>query len=342
MYPMRITRVPESIKMSEHHHHRHHHPKGSGFDYDHGLKREHGHHHHHHKGHHHHHTVGNIRTAFFMNAGFTVLEAVGGVMTNSTAILANAVHDLGDSFALGQAWYFEKLSVRSSDRRYSYGYQRFSIFGALLSALMMLASSFLVLYQAVPRLLHPEHPDAKGMVVFALAGVAVNSLAMLRLKGQKGLNSRVIALHLLEDVLGWFSVLLVSIVMLFVQMPMLDPILAILITLYILGGVGKNLMAMVPVFLQAVPREISLDKVIDEITTTPHVSGVHHAHLWSLDGERAVFTAHLEMDSDLNPADYASIKEEIRALVARHGIYHSTVEFEYPGELCRNELQKGG
>jgi len=298
-------------------------------------------HHHDHAGHHHH-AVGSIQTAFFMNAGFTILEAVGGVMTNSTAILANAVHDFGDSIALGQAWYFEKLSGRTGDRRYSYGYQRFSIFGALVSALMMLASSFVVLVEAVPRLLHPELPDARGMVAFALAGVAVNSLAMLRLKGQKGMNARVIALHLLEDVLGWLAVLLVSVVLLFLNAPMLDPLLAIVITLYILTGVVKNLRAMVPVFLQAVPSGLSLDKVVSDIQATPHVSGVHHARLWSLDGERAVFTAHLELDCDLDPAEHARIKEDIRTLVARHGIYHSTVELEYPGELCRNETHKGG
>ncbi|NTW54882.1 MAG: cation transporter [Chlorobaculum sp.] len=312
-------------------------------DHHHDHNHSHDHHHDHgHAGHHHHHAVGSIKTAFFMNAGFTILEAVGGVMTNSTAILANAVHDFGDSFALGQAWYFEKLSARTGDGRYSYGYQRFSIFGALVSAIMMLASSFLVLVQAVPRLLHPEHPNAKGMVAFALAGVAVNALAMLRLKGQKGMNARVIALHLLEDVLGWLSVLLVSVVLLFVSVPMLDPLLAILITLYILTGVVKNLRSLVPVFLQAVPHDISLDKVVSEIQATPHVSGVHHAHLWSLDGERTVFTAHLEIDCDLDPAEHSNIKEEIRALVARHGIYHSTVELEYPGEVCRNEPPKGG
>lgn len=310
--------------MSEHHH-------------DHNHSHDHGHDHHHGHAGHHHHAVGSIQTAFFMNAGFTILEAVGGVMTNSTAILANAVHDFGDSIALGQAWYFEKLSSRTGDRRYSYGYQRFSIFGALLSALMMLASSFVVLVEAVPRLLHPELPDARGMVAFALAGVAVNALAMLRLKDQKGMNARVIALHLLEDVLGWLSVLLVSVVLLFVKVPMLDPLLAIVITLYILSGVVKNLRAMVPVFLQAVPHGLSLDKVVSDIQATPHVSGVHHAHLWSLDGERAVFTAHLELDCDLDPSEHARIKEEIRNLVARHGIYHSTVELEYPGEVCRNE-----
>lgn len=315
--------------MSEHHH-----------DHSH----EHGHSHHDHGAHghagHHHHVVGSIQTAFFMNFGFTILEAIGGVLTNSTAILANAVHDFGDSIALGQAWYFEKLAGRTGDKRYSYGYQRFSIFGALISALMMLASSFVVLIEAVPRLLHPEHPNAKGMVAFALVGVAVNALAMLRLKGQTGMNARVIALHLLEDVLGWLSVLLVSVVLLFVNLPILDPLLAIVITLYILTGVVKNLRAMVPVFLQAVPSELSLDKVVSEIQQTEHVRGVHHAHLWSLDGQRTVFTAHLEIGCDVNPAEYARIKEEIRKLVARHGIYHSTVEFEYPGELCRNELEE--
>jgi cobalt-zinc-cadmium efflux system protein len=307
-------------------------------DHDHNHEHDHNHAH----AGHHHHAVGSIQTAFFLNFGFTILEAIGGVLTNSTAILANAVHDFGDSIALGQAWYFEKLAGRTGDRRYSYGYQRFSIFGALLSALMMLASSFVVLVEAVPRLLHPEHPDAKGMVAFALVGVAVNALAMLRLKGQTGMNARVIALHLLEDVLGWLAVLLVSVVLLFVNLPMLDPLLAIVITLYILTGVVKNLRALVPVFLQAVPSELSLDKVVSEIRQTEHVSGVHHAHLWSLDGERTVFTAHLEIDCDVNPAEYAGIKEEVSALVTRHGIYHSTVELEYPGELCRNEPHKGG
>ncbi|MGC8774542.1 MAG: cation diffusion facilitator family transporter [Chlorobaculum sp.] len=308
--------------------------------HSHDQSHDHGHDH----GHagHHHHAVGSIQTAFFMNFGFTILEAIGGVLTNSTAILADAVHDFGDSIALGQAWYFEKLSGRTGDKRYSYGYQRFSIFGALLSALMMLASSFLVLFEAVPRLLHPEHPNAKGMVAFALVGVAVNALAMLRLKGQTGMNARVVALHLLEDVLGWLAVLLVSVVLLFVNVPMLDPLLAIVITLYILTGVVKNLRAMVPVSLQAVPHDLSLDKVVGEIRQTEHVRGVHHAHLWSLDGQRTVFTAHLEIDCDVKPLEYARIKEEISAIVARHGIYHSTVELEYPGEVCRNESHKDG
>lgn len=297
-----------------------------------------GHHHHHHG--HHHHAAKNIRVAFFLNLSFAVVEAAGGVLTNSTAILADAVHDFGDCFALGQAWYFERLAGQKGNKRYSYGYQRFSVFGALLSAVMLLVSSMFILAEAIPRIIEPKHPDAHGMIWFALAGIAVNGVAMLRLSGEKGMNTRVIALHFLEDVLGWVAVLVVSIVLLFRDIAVLDPVLAILVTLYILSGVVKNLKAMLPVFLQAVPGDVSLEAVVAEIEQSRHVRAVHHAHLWSLDGEHTVFTAHLEVDRELEPSEHNEVKETIRSLVSRYGFYHSTVEIEYPGEPCRNSLQQ--
>jgi cobalt-zinc-cadmium efflux system protein len=298
-----------------------------------------GEHHHDTHGHHgHHHAAKNIRAAFLLNLGFTVVEVVGGFLTNSTAILADAAHDLGDCFALGQAWYFEKLSGEKGNARYSYGYKRFSILGALVSTVVLLISSVYILAEAVPRILQPQHPDARGMVFLALAGVAVNGTAMLRLSREEGVNSRVVALHLLEDVLGWLAVLVVSVVLLFRDIPVLDPVLAVLITIYILTNVVRNLKTMLPIFLQAVPENVSLDRIVAEIEQTEHVRAVHHAHIWSLDGEHNVFTAHLEIDKQLDFEQYACIKEVIRKLVERHGFYHSTVELELPGEACRNVL----
>ncbi|NTV02092.1 MAG: cation transporter [Chlorobiaceae bacterium] len=308
--------------MTVHHHHH-------GHDHDHA----HGHDHHHH-----HHAAGNIRTAFFLNLGFTVVEIVGGFLTNSTAILADAAHDLGDCFALGQAWYFERLSGKQGNERYTYGYKRFSIFGALISTLLLVVSSLFILTRAVPRILEPTRPDAGGMVFLAIAGVAVNGIAMLRLSRERGVNTRVVALHLLEDVLGWVAVLVVSVVMLFVDLPVLDPILAVLITLYILANVVRNLKSMLPIFLQAVPDDVSLDTIVHEIEGMPRVRAVHHAHIWSLDGEHNVFTAHLELDCQPSPEEYAAAKDAIRGIVQRHGLYHSTVELEFPGEVCRNVL----
>jgi len=293
-------------------------------------------HDHDHSQHHHHHAAGNIRTAFFLNLGFTVVEIVGGFLTNSTAILADAAHDLGDCFALGQAWYFERLSGAGGNARYSYGYKRFSTFGALVSTLLLLISSVFILMKAVPRILEPTRPDAAGMVMLAIVGVAVNGFAMMRLSKEKGMNTRVVALHLLEDVLGWVAVLVVSVVLLFVDFPALDPILAVLITLYILSNVVRNLKSMLPIFLQAVPDNVSLDTIVHEIEAMDNVQAVHHAHIWSLDGEHNVFTAHLELACQPGPEAYAALKDAIRGIVQRHGLYHSTVEIEFPGEVCRN------
>ena len=291
---------------------------------------------HEHEGHHYHHASGNIRVAFFLNLGFTIIEIAGGIFTNSTAILADAVHDLGDSFALGQAWYFESISAGKSSARYSYGYKRFSLLGALISTVVLLTSSFFVLAQAIPRIMQPHKPDAGGMILLAIAGVIVNGIAMARLSKESGMNARVVALHFLEDMLGWVAVLVVAVILMFWNVPVLDPLLAVMITLYILSGVIKNLRSMIPVFLQAVPDELDLGVITREIEKLEHIHAVHHAHVWSLDGVHSVFTAHLEVDSMLDAEAYMQLKEMIRALVVRHGLYHSTVEIEYPGEACRN------
>ena len=268
--------------------------------------------------HHHHHTSGNIKVAFFLNLGFTLVEAVGGMLTGSTAILADAVHDLGDCFALAQAWYFESISGEKSSARYSYGYKRFSLLGALISTVVLLTSSLFVLAHAIPRILDPQKPDAGGMILLAIVGVLVNGIAMAKLSKESGLNAKVVALHLLEDVLGWVAVLVVAIVLYFWDIPVLDPLLAVIITLYILSGVVKNLKAMLPVFLQAVPAELDIALITREIEAMERIHAVHHAHVWSLDGVHTVFTAHLEVDTHLDAEAYMQLKERIRALVERY------------------------
>ncbi len=286
--------------------------------------------------HHHHGPAENIRTAFFLNLGFTIVEIVGGFLTNSTAILADAVHDLGDSVALGQAWYFERLSSEKGNYRYTYGYRRFSLFGAIISTAILLGSSLYIILESLPRIVSPEKPDAQGMALLAVFGIAVNSFAMLRLAKNEGMNARVVALHLLEDVLGWVAVLVVAIVLLFSDLAILDPLLALGITIYILTGVIRNLRKMVPVILQAAPENIDISALVKEIKEIDHVKTAHHAHLWSLDGQHTVFSVHLEVDKNLSPEEYIRVKGLMHDLVKKYGIHHSTVEIELPEETCRN------
>jgi len=293
--------------------------------------------HHHH--HHHHSATRNIRMVFFLNLGFTIVEVIGGLLTNSTAILADAVHDLGDSVALAQAWYFERLTQRQGDRRYTYGLRRFSLLGALISTLMLMVSSFFVLAEAVPRILAPQPSDAQGMVVLALIGVAVNGYGMLHLVKEKGINARAVGLHLLEDVLGWLAILVVAVILLFVDLPVLDPILAVLITVYIFSNIIKNLRAIFPIFMQAAPAAVDMDELAKRMQHLPHVATVHSMHVWSLDGEHQVFSAHVVVDSDLNGGQYQQLKQGLRELMDEYAIEHSTVEVEMPSESCRMQCQ---
>ena len=277
----------------------------------------------------------NLRLAFLLNLGFTLLEVVGGMLTNSLAIISGAVHDLGDSLSLGVAWYLDKYAEKGSDRWYSYGYRRFSLLGALVTAFGMTVGSFFVLWEAVPRLLQPEQPKAEGMAVLAIVGIIVNGLAVMRVKGGQTLNARLVMWHLLGDVLGWAAILSVSIFLLFKNVPALDPILAILITLYVLFNVLKNLKKVVQLFLQSVPGTVDVVEIEKRLMAIDKVKSVHHTHVWSLDGEHNVLTTHLVVDAAATREDLLQIRTQVRLLLENSNFEHTTVEIGYENEHCR-------
>jgi cobalt-zinc-cadmium efflux system protein len=283
---------------------------------------------------HNHGAVGDIKLAFFLNAAFTIFELIGGFYTNSLAIVSDAVHDLGDSFSLGAAWYLEKYSQRSQDTRYSYGYQRFSLLGALITTTVLIVGSIYVVSQAIPRLIHPEHSNAQGMIIFAIVGVVVNGLAALRLRGQKSMNARVVMWHFLEDVLGWVAVLIVGVALMFTDIHILDPLLSIVIVLYVLYNVLKNLKRTFAVLLQAVPEDIDLEKIEQRILGIEKVRSMHHTHVWSLDGEHHVLSTHVVIDPNATKDETLDIKCRIRAMTENKDIEHITIEIEFEGEDC--------
>lgn len=284
--------------------------------------------------HHHHDSTGNIRIAFFLNISFALLEIVGGFWTNSMAILSDALHDLGDAFSLGLAWFFDSRSKKSSDHKYSFGYRRFSLLGALVNSLVLILGSLFILSRAIPRLLNPETSNAAGMALFAVVGIAANGVAVLRLKGGKSLNERVVTWHLLEDVLGWAAVLVVSIVLLFKDVKILDPLLSVVITLYVLYNVAKNFRKTISLFLQGVPEGVDITSLESDILSLDNVESVHHTHVWSLDGAHHVLTTHVVVENDTPRAEIVSLKCAIMELVENLDIEHTTIEVEYMGESC--------
>lgn len=276
----------------------------------------------------------NIVTAFVLNLIFAVVELIGGVLTNSVAILSDALHDFGDSVSLAVAWGLQRKSGQARDARFSYGYRRFSLLGSVFLSGVLLVSSVFVVSEAIQRLAAPADVHAKGMLWLAVTGILINGAAVVRLKKGSTLNERAVLLHLSEDLLGWVAVLVASVVMLIVDAPwvrLLDPALSLAITAWVLWGVWQNLRDTFRILLQGVPEGFDPRQLEAEIMAVEGVSSLHDLHIWSQDGSSHVMTLHVVVTPG-KEADSQRIKHAIRDLGRTHDVSHVTVEIEPLGE----------
>jgi cobalt-zinc-cadmium efflux system protein len=304
--------------------------------HDHGHDHHgHDHHGHGHHGHgHHHHATDNIRVALALNLVFSLIELIGGLYTQSIAVLADSLHDFGDSLALGAAWYMQEKSEKGADSTFSYGYRRLSLLSAIFTGMFLVIGSVFILKESISRLNSPLTPNTKGMALLAILGIAVNGYAAWKVGRGGSMNERVISLHMLEDLFGWIAVLIGSIIMSFTNLPWIDPILSIGFTLFILRGVYRSLGATIRLFLQAVPENIDLRELLSKIRKVPGTLGVHDCHVWSLDGERHVLTMHVIVDPTTTVPAIEILKQKIRQVVDTAGRFHLTIEIECDPEKC--------
>lgn len=278
-----------------------------------------------------------LGTAFFLNLVFSLAEFIGGVWTRSVAILSDAVHDLGDSFSIGTAFWLERRSRRRRTQTFSYGYRRFSVAGALVNSVVLLAGSVYLLTQAIPRLLRPEPVNETGMLWLAVAGIVFNGLAVLRLRGRPGVARRTVMLHLAEDLLGWAAVLAGSLLIRYTGWMRIDPLLSLGICVFILVNVFRSLRAVFHILLQGVPSEASLEAVRGLVSSIPGVKGVHDVHVWTQDGLSHVASLHLVFDEKLPRERVVRIKQEAARKLKGLGVEHLIVETELPGEDYEGE-----
>jgi cobalt-zinc-cadmium efflux system protein len=228
----------------------------------------------------------------------------------------------------------EKISHKHRDEQFSYGYKRFSLLAALINSLVLLVGSLFILFQAVPRLLAPQAVHVEGMFGLAILGIVVNGVAVLRLRRGKTMNEKVVSWHLLEDVLGWVAVLIISVVMLFKEVPILDPLFSIVFTAYILWNVFKNLKQTMMIFLQSIPGDIEISEVEKKISVLPDVQEVHDTHIWTMDGEYHILTTHVVVTENLDKESIILLKRKIKEVVSEFEIEHATLEIEREGEEC--------
>lgn len=291
----------------------------------------HGGHIHHHHEHHDHKKPSSERKlflVFILNLMMSIVEFIGGVYTNSTAILSDALHDFGDALALGASWFLERLSKRSSDKNFSFGYKRFSLLAALLNSLILMVGSVIILVEVFPRLFAPEPVQTQAMMGFALFGLLVNGASVLILKSGKSVNEKVVTLHLLEDVMGWFAILLGSIVMHFYDFPIIDPLLSLLIAIFILKNVYKNLKEILFIFLQGTPQNVDIESIKSKILSHSMIVNMYHVHVWSLDGHKHVLTAHIVIKNSTQLSELSDLQKWVQSQILESGLWHSTIQYE--------------
>jgi cobalt-zinc-cadmium efflux system protein len=273
-----------------------------------------------------------VRFAAFVNFAFTIVEIVGGLWTNSLAILSDALHDFGDSIALLVSWLFERGAKRAPDARYTFGYQRLSLFSALFSASVLVGGSIVIIFAAIPRFFNPESVNAFGMVGIAVIGIIFNGAAFFLLKKGESLNEKVLSWHLLEDVLGWIAILVGGIIIYFWKFYLIDPIMTVALTVFILYNVAKNLREAISILLQGVPKHINLEAVKQDVKAIKGVLEMHDIHIWSLEGETDVFSAHVVVDEETFEKRPLQTKQTIKDTLEKHHIEHSTIELEGEGQ----------
>ena len=276
-------------------------------------------------------TEKNILIAFLLNVSFSIIEFVGGIFTNSVAIMSDAIHDLGDATSIGISYFLERKSKKNPDKKYTYGYARYSVLGGVITTTILLVGSILVIVGAVKRLFNPVEVNYQGMIIFAVIGVVLNFIAAYVTREGDSINQKSVNLHMLEDVLGWVVVLIGSIIMNFTDIKILDSIMSIGVALFILINSLRNLKQVLDLFLEKTPKEINIDELKEHLLKIKDVDDIHHIHVWSIDGYNNYATMHIVSKAK----DISKVKKEIREELEEHNICHAILETEE--EACSDK-----
>jgi len=270
----------------------------------------------------------NISFAFLLNVIFMVVVGIGAIYTNSMAILADLLHGLSDTIALGFSWFFQRFSEKEADEKFNYGYRRFSLLGAIITSSIVIIGSFSILVEAVSRLFAPVEPYAFGMVLVAIFAIFLKTLSVLKMRGAKTLNERVVSIHLIGDLMGWVALLIVGAILIFYNIPILDVLLSIAITIWMIYNLAKTLFYSFKILLLQAPKHINQNKLKRDILSVEGIDDIVKFYLWSLDNQKNILTIKINLNNDLKVSDTENIKKNINNLCSLHGVEDITIEFD--------------
>ena len=263
--------------------------------------------------------------AFFLNLSYATIEFIAGGVFGSSAVLADSVHDLGDAIAIGISAVLETISNREEDSQYTLGYKRFSLLGALITAVILMTGSVFVILENITKLFNPQPVNDEGILWLGIIAVTINVLASLMVRKGKTKNESILSLHFLEDTLGWIAVILMAIILRFTDWYILDPLLSLVISFFILSKAIPRFWSTLKIFLDAVPEGVDIEQVRSDLEQLEYVASVNQLNLWTMDGleKNAIVHVCLEQVKHMEVC-----KESIRDLLKERGFQNVTIEVD--------------
>ena len=263
--------------------------------------------------------------AFFLNLSYAIVEFIAGGIFGSSAVLADSVHDLGDAIAIGISAFLESISNREEDSHYTLGYKRFSLLGAMVTAVILMTGSVLVILENITKLFHPQPVNDEGILWLGIIAVSINVLASLVIRKGQTKNESILSLHFLEDTLGWVAVILMAIVLRFTDWYILDPLLSLAISIFILSKAIPRFWSTLRIFLDAVPEGVDIQQVKSDLEQLEHVASINQLNLWTMDGLEKNAIVHVCLEH-VNHMEVC--KESIRDLLKERGFQNVTIEVD--------------
>ena len=263
--------------------------------------------------------------AFFLNLTYAIVEFIAGGVFGSSAVLADSVHDLGDAIAIGISAFLESISNREEDSHYTLGYKRFSLLGAMITAVILMTGSVLVILENIAKIFHPQSVNDEGILWLGIIAIIINVLASLVIRKGQTKNESILSLHFLEDTLGWVAVILMAIVLRFTDWYILDPLLSLAISFFILSKALPRFWRTLKIFLDAVPEGVDIQKIKTDLAELDHVASINQLNLWTMDGLEKNAIVHVclkEMEH------METCKESIRIFLKDCGFQNITIEVD--------------
>jgi cobalt-zinc-cadmium efflux system protein len=276
-----------------------------------------------------------------LNFSITIVQIIGGIVSNSIALISDALHNLGDTSAIFLAWLANKKAQKSANQHKTFGYKRIEILTALFNAVVLVGICIFLLYESYERILTPEPIKGKLMLIVASFGLLANLISVMILKKDKdhNLNMKSAYLHLLGDTLSSVAVIIGGIAIWLYNFYWLDPIITISLSLYILKHTWHIIKDTIDILMQATPRELNLEQVKTKVESIEKIDNIHHVHAWKLDDQQIHFEGHINLKNNVDMTEMMDLKLIIKTILHEEfNVSHITLEFGYGCCPDGNEL----